>query len=116
MVMCNGLEISIGENLFEPFIEALLGTSTLGSSNLRDYISGIVGIAGFPAKAMSIHEWTTARQHDDFIPIDYSADLASILCCYTWAMLMKGGLAVLAKFKAFSDDDDDGKFEELAPS
>ena len=60
----------------------------------------------FPAKAMSVQEWTMARQHEVFIPIDYSANLISILFAVTLAALMKDGLAVPAKFKAFTTDDD----------
>lgn len=58
------------------------------------------------------------RQNGVFIPIDCSvcsADLISILSTVTWATLMKCGLAVLAKFKAFPADDD-GTCEQRLPS
>lgn len=42
-----------------------------------------------------------------FIPIDYDVDYHSLLLAVTWAILMKGGLAILAKFKIFSDGADD---------
>lgn len=54
---------------------------------------------------MPFQEWMTARRHETVIPIDYSADWTSLLCAVTWVMLMKGGLAVLAKFKTFALDD-----------
>jgi len=70
----------------------------------------------FPAKAMTVQEWTIARQHEVFIPIDYSANLTSILCAVTWAALMKGGIAIIAKFKAFTTQDDDNACEHPLPS
>ena len=98
------------------FIEALLDTGGLHATNSLDYIYGIVGMTEFPAKAMTVQEWTIARQHEVFIPIDYSANLTSILCAVTWAALMKGGLAVIAKFKAFTTQDDDNACEHPLPS
>lgn len=83
------------------FIETLLDTSSLGATNPRDHIYGILGITDFPAKPMTMKNWITARQYDAFLPIDYSADMTSLLCAVSWTMLMKGGLTVLAKFKAF---------------
>lgn len=83
------------------FIEILLDTSSLGATNPRDHIYGILGIANFPAKPMTIKNWITARQHHVFILIDYSADMTSLLCAVTWMLLIKGGLAVLGNFKAF---------------
>jgi hypothetical protein len=87
------------------FIETLLDTSILGATDPRDYVYGVLGITGFPAKPMSIQTWMTARQHEVFVPIDYSAAMTSILCAVTWALLMKGGLTVIAKFKAFRMND-----------
>ncbi|TVY18242.1 Heterokaryon incompatibility protein 6, OR allele [Lachnellula arida] len=105
------------KNRLQPdFIEALLDTGLLKATNPLDYIYGIIGMIKFPAKAMTIQEWTMARQHEVFIPIDYSANLTSILCAVTWAALMKGGLAVLAKFKAFTSDDDNNACEHPLPS
>jgi hypothetical protein len=63
-----------------------------------------------------MQEWTIARQHEVFIPIDYSANLTSILCAVTWAALMKGGIAIIAKFKAFTTQDDDNACEHPLPS
>jgi hypothetical protein len=98
------------------FIDALLDTGVLNATNPLDYIYGVVGMTDFPAKAMTIQEWTMARQHEVFIPIDYSANLTSILSAVTWAALMKGGLAVLTKFKAFTPQDDDNAYEHPLPS
>ena len=96
-------------------IDTLLDTGTLSATNPRDYIYGIVGLTGLPAKAIPLHEWTMARQHKVFLPIDYSADLALILSALTWVLLMKEGLAVLTKFKTFPPEDD-GKCEQTLPS
>lgn len=105
------------QNRHQPdFIEALLDTGVLKATNPLDYIYGIIGMTKFPAKAMTIQEWTTARQHEVFIPIDYSANQTSILCAVTWAALMKCGLAVLAKFKAFPSDDDNNACGHPLPS
>lgn len=87
------------------FIECLLDTGTLELTNPRDYIYGIVGMTGYPAKPMSIIQWRKERQYETFVPIDYEADIVSILCATTWAMIMKGGLAVIAKFKAFRSNE-----------
>jgi hypothetical protein len=87
-------------------IETLLDTATLRATNPRDHIYGILGMTGFPTKPMPFHQWLTARLHEIFVPIDYSVDMTSLLCAVTWAMLMKGGLAVLAKFKVFALEDD----------
>jgi len=72
------------------FIDTLLQTSLLEATNPRDHIYGVIGMTGCPAKPVSIREWMGARQHesDAFIPIDYSATLASILSTATWAMLI----------------------------
>ncbi len=98
------------------FIEALLYTGVLNVTNLLDYIYGIVGMTEFPAKAMTVQEWTVARQHEVFIPIDYSANLTSILSAVTWAALMKGSLGVIAKFKVFTIHDDNNACEHPLPS
>lgn len=104
------------QNRLQPdFIETLLSTGILSVTNPRDYIYGIIGMTGFPAKAMPLQEWMMARQQEVFIPIDYSADLTAILSTVTWAALMKGGLALLAKFKAFTPDHD-GTCEQPLPS
>lgn len=103
------------EGVRPDIIETLLDTSILGATNPRDYIYGILGITGFPAKPMPFQEWMTARRHEIVIPIDYSTDLTSLLCAVTWAMLMKGGLTVLAKFKTFAIDDN-ATSEETLPS
>jgi hypothetical protein len=89
----------VGQSNSTPdFVETLLHTSVLNASNPRDYIYAIVGMTKFPAKPMSIHDWVKARQHEVFIPIDYSADLNSPLITVTWAILMCGGLGVLPRF------------------
>tara|TARA_R110002003_G_scaffold245_2_gene17592 strand:- start:1682 stop:3403 length:1722 start_codon:yes stop_codon:yes gene_type:complete len=85
----------------QDFIETLLSTSKLGATDPRDYIYGVLGITGFPAKAMSLEDWRLARKDSMFLPIDYSADLGSVLATVTWVLLMMGGLGVLAKFKVF---------------
>ncbi|KAF2121681.1 heterokaryon incompatibility protein-domain-containing protein [Lophiotrema nucula] len=95
-------------------IELFLHTGGLGATNPKDHIYGIVGMANMPTKAMSLDEWMTHRVQEVFIPIDYSADLVSILCAVTWATLMKGGLYVLAKFKVLTTDDQSQ--EPLLPS
>lgn len=82
-------------------INTLLITGSLHATNLRDYLYAMLGITDFPSKPMSIDEWQTARQHEVFIPIDYSASLESVWTAATWAMLMIGGLAVISKFKIF---------------
>ncbi|ORY11895.1 hypothetical protein BCR34DRAFT_312208 [Clohesyomyces aquaticus] len=97
------------------FIETLLCTSRLGATNQRDHIYGISGMTGYPAKAMSIHDWMIAGKQEVSILIDYSASLTSILCALTWLLLMKGGLGLLTRFKAFASDDD-GTSEQPLPS
>ena len=97
------------------FIETLLDTSILGATNRRDYVYGIIGIAGFPVKTMPFQKWMTARQRELFIPIDYSANLISLLCAVTWNILMKCGLTVLAKFQSLTRDDDETP-EQTLPS
>jgi hypothetical protein len=46
---------------------------------------------------MSIKQWASARQSrdSDFIPIDYSADLADITTIVSWTIMMTRGLAIL---------------------
>lgn len=83
------------------FIETLLDTGFLNATDPRDYIYGIIGITGFPARAMTLREWRIARKSRLFIPIDYSINLASLLTAVTWVLLMKGGITILAKFKIF---------------
>ena len=81
-------------------IDTLLMTTSLAASNPRDYVYAILGMTKFPARACSIQLWMQDRAPGDvFIPVDYEADVRSILCAVTWAMLMKGGLRILAKFK-----------------
>jgi len=65
---------------------------------------------------MSLKDWETARRNEVFIPIDYSADLNSILATVPWALLMKGGLGILAKFKVFIVGEDDVSEENSLPS
>jgi hypothetical protein len=55
------------------FIEGLLDTGVLNTTNPLEYIYGIIGMTEFPAKAMTVQEGTMARQHEVFIPVDYSA-------------------------------------------
>ena len=97
------------------FVDALLHTGSLDATNPRDYIYGIIGMTGYPAKAMRIQDWFTARQSELFIPIDYSADLTAIMCAVTWVLLMKDGLWVLAHFK-FNTSEDNGTGGQLLPS
>jgi hypothetical protein len=83
-------------------IDTLMDTGVLKATDPRDYIYAIMGMTGFPAKKASIEQWMTARnQGEIFIPIDYTADLKSLLCIVTWVILMRGGLSMLAKFKVF---------------
>lgn len=89
------------------FVDALLDTGLLDATNPRDYIYGIIGMTGYPAKPMRIQDWLTARQSEVFIPIDYTADLTSILSAVTWVILMNDGLTIVAQFKALSGNDDD---------
>jgi hypothetical protein len=79
------------------FARTLMKTSALEASNPRDYIYAILGITVFPAKPMSVMDWVTVREFEDtpFLPIDYSADLSTILCTLTWAILMTDGLQPL---------------------
>ncbi|TGO54011.1 hypothetical protein BCON_0114g00220 [Botryotinia convoluta] len=90
------------------FIEALLDTGRLQATNPKDYIYGIIGMTGFPVKPMLLHEWKSARRWELFIPIDYSMDINALLSVITWVLLMKCGLAILAKFKAFDLNNDGG--------
>ncbi|KAH6684081.1 hypothetical protein B0J14DRAFT_572025 [Halenospora varia] len=39
-------------------------------------------------------------------PIDYSADLVIFLSIVAWAVLMKGGIGLIAKFKIFAEGDE----------
>jgi hypothetical protein len=87
------------------FIEALLDTGLLDATDPRDYIYGIIGMTQFPARKLSFEDWKVMRDSETFIPIDYSVDYQSLLLAVTWATLMKGGLAILAKFKVFSSTD-----------
>jgi hypothetical protein len=75
---------------FEPFkneeqgpfslIRALITTCSLRATNPRDHIYAVLGIAGMPAKAMSLETWMKTRTSYPmiFLPIDYRADLCSI--------------------------------------
>ena len=96
-------------------VDALLYTGSLNATDPRDHIYGIIGMTGFPAKPMRIEDWLTARQSEVFIPIDYSADLTSIMCAVTWTLLMRDDLRVLAEYKVFSADDD-GTCAQSIPS
>jgi len=71
-------------------VSTLLQTGELEATNPRNHIYAVLGMTGCPAKPVSTREWMGARQHesDAFIPIDYSADLISILSTATWVMLM----------------------------
>jgi len=90
------------QNADQPdIIDALLYTGRLEATDPKDFIYGIIGMAGMQARVMTVQEWVEKRQHEVFIPIDYSADLASILSVVTWVFLMKAGLGIIAKFKAF---------------
>lgn len=88
------------------FVDALLDTGLLDATNPRDYIYGIIGMTGYPAKPMRMQDWLAARKSEVFIPIDYTADLTSILSAVTWVILMNEGLGIVAEFKAFSGSDD----------
>jgi hypothetical protein len=81
----------------------LLYISLLGVTDYRDFIYAIIGITGFPVRVMTVREWIEKRQNEVFIPIDYSADLISILYVVTWVTFMKAGLGALAKFKFFDN-------------
>jgi hypothetical protein len=87
-------------------IETLLYTGKLESTNPRDYVYGILGMVKFPHKPMSIQRWLQVREHETFIPIDYSADLTYVYTAVTWALIMNGGLGILAKFKVFAAETD----------
>ncbi|KAJ4289863.1 hypothetical protein N0V90_011196 [Kalmusia sp. IMI 367209] len=93
-------------------IETLIETAALAASNPRDYMYGILGLTKFPARASSIQRWMRERETDIYIPIDYSADMRSILCAVTWAMLMKAGLRIIAKFKVSIQHDKPSPFVE----
>jgi hypothetical protein len=71
-----------------------LDIDIIHATNPKDYTYGIVGITGFPAKAISIDGWNTNGHSELYIPIDYKADWNAILCAVTWAAVMKGGLAL----------------------
>jgi hypothetical protein len=66
----------------------------------------------FAAKPMSFDNWIVARVTDKFVPIDYSADYVSVLTAVTWNLLMKGGLALLARFKVLSTVENDASDSE----
>jgi hypothetical protein len=85
-------------------VDTLLDTGVLHATDIRDHIYGILGITGFSAKPMSIANWNFNRQSEVCIPIDYTAEWSAILCAVTWAAVMKGGLALIAKFKVFDKD------------
>lgn len=97
---------SKNDNQFD-IIETLLRTGILEATNARDYIYGIVGMVGVPTEPMPIQKWLKARQKKFFIPIDYLADIPSVLAVMTWFLLMKGGIILLAKFKVFPEGKDD---------
>jgi hypothetical protein len=82
-------------------IDTLLDTGVLQATDVRDHVYGILGITEFPAKPISMDDWNANRQSEVCIPIDYTADWNAILCAVTWAAVMKGGIALIAKFKAF---------------
>jgi hypothetical protein len=82
-------------------IDTLLHTGVLHATDIRDHIYGILGITGFSAKPISIEDWEVRRHSEVHIPIDYAAEWNAILCAITWAAIMKGGLALIAKFKVF---------------
>ena len=97
------------------FVDTLLNTGLLIATNPRDYIYGIIGMTDYPAKPMRIQDWLTARQSAVFIPIDYAADLTSIMCAVTWVLLMKDGPSILAQFKV-NTQKDDGSCGQSLPS
>lgn len=99
---------SIRENTMSPpdFSDTLLKTRTLLAANAVDYIYGLLDMTAFPSRAMSIADWMVSKQQEVFVPIDYSASLSQVLCTVTWAILMKGGLQFLTKFKVFSGEND----------
>jgi hypothetical protein len=90
------------------FVDTLLHTGILNATNPRDYIYAIIGMTAFPAKPIAFEDWVEERQYKIFLPIDYSAHLTSILVAVTWAALMRGGLGVLARFKTFSNETQNG--------
>ncbi|KAG9190006.1 hypothetical protein G6011_08094 [Alternaria panax] len=65
------------------FIEMLLETAILGATDPKDHIFGVLGMTDTPAGSTSIQDWTVARRDGIFIPIDYNADLVSILSAVT---------------------------------
>jgi hypothetical protein len=95
-------------------VDTLLDTGVLHATDVRDHVYGILGITGFSAKPMSIADWNFNRQSDVYIPIDYTAEWSAILCAVTWAAVMKGGLALIAKFKVFDKDASDSALPSWA--
>ncbi|PQE04520.1 Heterokaryon incompatibility 6 OR allele protein [Rutstroemia sp. NJR-2017a BVV2] len=93
------------------FIEALLDTGLLDATDPKDYIYGVIGMTQFPTRKLFFEDWKVMRDSEIFIPIDYSIDYQSLLLAVTWAILMKGGLAILAKFKVFSSSDPEDEHE-----
>jgi hypothetical protein len=83
-------------------VDALLDTSNLEASNPNDYQYGLLGMADVPARPITFSEWLSSSQRGEFLPIDYSADLESVLATVTFYVLMQAGLGVLIRFKFFS--------------
>jgi hypothetical protein len=91
------------------FVETLLDTSSLDATDPCDFICGIPGSIGFPARAASVHKWGTDRGDEIFIPIDYDTEIFTVLSTVTCVLLMKGGLAMIAKFQFFPEGNDSNK-------
>ena len=83
------------------FVDISLDTGKLNVKDPRDNLYGILAMTEDSSKLISIEQWTVERQHEVFLPIEYEADLTSILCATTWVMVMKGGLSIIDTFKAF---------------
>lgn len=84
-------------------IQSLLGTGIQKATNTRDFVYGILSVSRFPYKHMSQNAWLCARVNDTVIPVDYSLDLGILFSIVTWAVLMQGGLGLVAKFKLVTE-------------
>lgn len=98
-------------------VALLLRTGNLEASDARDFIYSVLPFSGFAHKGLTQDAWLSARSDRTLIPVDYTLSLATLLSVTTWALLMEGGLGVLAKFKlVVSEDNPPGRLESAVPS
>ncbi|KAB2107811.1 hypothetical protein AG0111_0g3646 [Alternaria gaisen] len=95
-------------------IDTLLYTGRLESTDMRDYVYGILGLTSYLSKSMSIKEWEEARRSSLFLPVDYSTTWDAVTSAVTWVTLMTEGPALIAKFKILDAKEEDSTLPSWA--